>query len=250
MRLVHGRPDWVRATTLQDIRDVFGNIPQVGMGELAARLGAISFFERRGEVIFMDDFEDSTFKWLTDATGTTWSVARSNASALNGNFSVKLTTDAAPTTFVAIEKYLHPSVLKRMGFEYSFAIGSNIDSIYNLFNIYTKTTRYKALLSYTPQTQKLIVTDHYLGSKIIATNVDLREHDLTYHTWKMVVDLETGKYVRLYLNGEYYDLSQWTLPFTPGDYTPDMYLIIYIINYSTGNHYVYVDNVVITQNEP
>lgn len=245
----HGRPDWIRSTTLQDVRDVFGNIPEVSMGELAARLGSINYFERRGEVVFMDDFEDSTLKWEVTGTGTDHSEVRSNATARSKNYSMKLTTGNAGGNIALMKHYHYMPKLKRLGFEYSFALGSDITLLYNLIYLYTKTAEYIVWMQYAPQSNRLQIVDVNNDIINVATSLDLKEGDLLFHTWKIVVDLDTEKYVRILLNDTEYDVSASFLKKTLGSYTPHMYLYIGVLNYASGNHYAYIDDVIFTQNE-
>lgn len=248
--MVHGRPDWVRTTTLQDIRDVFGNIPQVSMGELAARLGSIDIFDRRGEVVFLDNFDSPTLKWEKDFPDSVGEIIRTNESALHGDYSIKMTTGPESAHQVRMRKYHYLPVRKRIGVEYSFALGAGYCTIFSSFVLYTTTAKYDPRVWYKDITSELFLYDRDLGSVLFPEKVNLREDDFTYNTWKLVVDLDTEKYVRLLLNDIEYDLSAYSLPKSENSYSPYMYLSIYVINTAAGAHYAYIDSVIFTQNEP
>ena len=235
---------------LTDPEDVFGNPSYMGAAELAARLGSVDIFDRRGEVVFLDNFDSPTLKWETGGTVTNLEVVRSIESALHGDYSVKLTTGDETLDTARIKKYHYLPVLKRIGMEYSFALGSGLAAVISSFGFYTKTTYYTPNVWYDVTYDKLSLEDAIEGTVDIATGIVLRENDQTYHTWKVVVDLDTEKYVRILLNDEEHDVSDYSLPKTTGSYTPHMFLYIYAINKTAGNHYIYVDNAIFTQNEP
>lgn len=248
--MTHGRPDWVRATTLQDVRDVFGNIPEVGMGELAARLGSINLFERRGEVIFMDDFEDSTVKWTKSGAGVDPTALRSITTARTRNYSYKVITSAEVGNWTDVTHYHRLPPSTRLGFEFSFALGSSLTYVWSRLYLDSKTDRYWGQLEYNPPSKLLrisIGTDTWVN---LETDFELWEKDNIFHTWKLVIDYETKKYVRAYLNDKSYDLSAYALRHTSDTYTPAMYLNARIANAASGKHYIYIDDVIATQNEP
>lgn len=249
--MVKGRPDWVRTTTLKDIRDVFGNIPEVSMGELAARLNSVNYFERRGEVVFLDDFEDSTLKWYADGVEAGWSVLRSNVTARDKNYSLKLTTGAQALDYVYARHNNYLPTSTRLGFENSFVLGSDIFAILTSLHFFDGTNEYYGQFEYLPPTDDLrikIGVDKYF---VLETDLDLKEEDYTFHTWKLVVDLKEGKYVRGFLNNKEYNLSAHDLLIDESpDIAPYMYVMLYVINYHAGAVYAYIDNVIYTQNEP
>lgn len=248
--MVRGKPDWTRVTTLQDIRDVFGNIPEVSMGELAARLGSITIFERRGEVLFMDTFEDSTLKWEKGGVGKE-TIVRSNVTAKSGNYSLKLLTEAGYGASASIKRYRPLPATKRFGYEYSFALGSGIWHVYNVVVIYTADKAYVATLRYDPESNDLVIdAGGGVGDVIIDSDLDLKESDFIFHTWKIVFDFETGKYVRVFCNSKEYAVSAYELvTSTAGPFTPQMYVYTEVFTLDESV-YIYVDDIILTQNEP
>lgn len=235
---------------LTDPEDVFGNPNYIGAGELAARLGSIRTFEKRGETVFMDDFEASTLKWETGGLGEE-TILRSNKTTKSGDFSLKLLTGAEPLDSAYIIHALPLPTSNRFGFEYSFALGSGIYSIYNMIRIYTADTRYTATVAYLPGSNSLILkAGGGVGEVELDDDLDLIENDFIFHTWKIVLDFETGKYVRIFCNHKEYDVSAYELETaTAGPYTPYMYIYVPIFT-DNGSVYVYVDDIILTQNEP
>lgn len=250
MKKTHGRPDWVRVTTLQDIRDVFGNIPEVSMGELATRMGSISSFERRGEIVYMNDFEDSTLKWVTGGMGTPRSVERSIGGARNSNYSVKMITGPGVEDYVYMLHYLPLPTNTRLGFEFSFAPSSNMDRLYADLVIFDGSKQSYGEFEYLGHLNDLKVQigpDSYVT---LETNINLRQYDRLFSTVKLVVDYKTKKYVRLFLNNKEYDLSDYDMVIEDSIASPHLYFSIALENLNVGSCFVYIDDVIFTQNEP
>ncbi|GAG14536.1 unnamed protein product, partial [marine sediment metagenome] len=100
------------------------------MGELAARQGSIVTFDRRGNVIWYDDFESSLNKWLLYDLGVGAAVVESNEAARNGLVSCKVTTSAVLGQYSGIRHDHMIPVLSKLGFEISAAHENNILDIY------------------------------------------------------------------------------------------------------------------------
>ncbi len=235
---------------LTDPEDVFGNPNYIGAGELAARLGSIKSFDKRGEILFMDDFEDTTLKWEVDGSGTGWAVARSNAFAKTKDYSMKLTAGNAEDNAAYMDHYHYFPVKKSIGAELSFALGSDLKIIETTLHLYSGAYYYAASCRYWPQLDKLYVEHAPSGWVEVASDVDLYEHDNLFHALKIVIDLDTEKWVRVMLNDVEYDVSAESIWKATNTTTPYLFNRIQLYNNAAGNHYAYIDDVVLTQNEP
>jgi len=242
--MVHGFPDWGvtagKKTTYQ-LKD---------MAELAVRLGSIVNSDRLGDVVWMDDFEASTLKWETYGTGTGNAQALSTETAKNGSQSCKLTTGNAQYNEARITHYSPMPVLGNIGAEMSFAIGAEIYAIVLYLRVYDGAYRNQTVIWIDPQNNELKYMDKNGAYQVFATGVDLYENDLMFHTAKLVVDFSAGYYIRFRLNNATYDLSAFQIEKSTSAILPRMDCIISVYNNSAGNHYVYIDDVIFTQNEP
>ena len=241
--MVHGAPDWKhtsgRKTTFQ-LRD---------MGEAAVRLGSIVNFDRVGDVVWYDDFEASTLKWHVGGNGAGYSVELSNESAKSGSQSLKLVTGSTDARSVDIVRSSAQPVLSNWGMQYSFAIGANIASIDTTMITYLPGKYLEGEIRYRPQDNILQYLDTDANWITFATGVDLFEHDFTYHTLKLVVDLEHAEYIRCRVNEKTYDLAGIAMRVVATSFTPGLVYGITVCSATEENNYVYVDDVVITQNE-
>ncbi|MCK4815310.1 hypothetical protein KA005_06035 [bacterium] len=238
------------AMVITDPVDMFGNRTYVGAGELAARLGSINTFERRGNVMLMDNFEESTLKWVPLGTGTGNTQLRSNITAQKGSYSVKLTTGNAEDNYSAITCYTYMPIKKRIGAEISFALGSEIKKFYLRFRAFDGTYLFQCDALYEPQASVFYVYDDVGQWQSVVASLSLKEYDFLFHTLKMVFDLDTEKWIRTVIDNVKYDISTIGLWKHNQPTTPYARSEIQVYNNSVGNHYAYVDNFIITQNEP
>lgn len=228
------------------------NLTPEGMplAELAARLGSIVTFDRRGDVIWLDDFEDNIDKWYQLATGTGAAIALSTGAARNGAKSAKLTTGDAVGNGSYIARYLPYPALSKIGLEFSFALGSDIDYIWLYMRLYDGTQRHTGEIRYNAQSDTLEYTDS-AGSQItLASSLDLAELDHMFHTVKLVIDYTDNTFARLILDNVEHDMTGFGLRSISDTPAPRLELAMGIVNNATGNHYAYVDDAIITQNEP
>ena len=242
------------AVVLQGATNIFGDRTYIDNSEIAARLGSINTYERRGNIIMQDNFEAPTFKWEATLSGVGAAVIRSIASSFCENYSMKVITgDGSGDTTYATRK-LHIPPLGIFGAEYSFTVGDKIARISNILRAYLGEFEdyYQMQCAFYPQTHCLNI---YTGAGAwtnLTSTLYLREDDMLYHTWKLVGDFSTGYYKRLYLNDTEYDISDYQMyTISASGQIPSLYEIIEVMNYTTAsNHYCYFDNVIITQNEP
>ncbi len=240
----HGYPDYGVGAPIQTVYTM------LDMGELAARLGSILTFDRRGNILFFDNFEDSLNHWRLvseDATGT---AEITNAYARRGAFSVKVVTPVTSGYFVGLEHFEPIPPITSVGFEFSFTI---------------QETRYILELETTLDTGK-----HRHIAKVqyydIASQLEYWGQDDNYHamlpiftiyplvgawnTLKLVVDYTTFTYKRLLFNS-------YVLPIAGVEYrhydfpaTPRLYTRIRLFTKTAAIKTIYIDDVIITQNEP
>lgn len=247
-----GRPDNLskNMSFTTDPTDIWGNIVSLGNAELAARLGSINTYDRRGDTLWMDDFEAATLKWPIDGDGTGWGVALSTTYARNGGQSVKLVTGDEDGDSTQILKYVPLPRLSTLGFELSFTANENMKEYYFRMVIFTGTRGQAAMIYYYPQTNTLVLIDEKEDPQPIATIRPLIPLAGLFHTFKMVVDYKTKKFLRCMLDNVEYDISSYSYPDVSDPTFPHVLLSIQVMTNVASNQTAYVDDVIITQNEP
>ena len=219
--------------------------------EVAARLGSISTFDRRGEVIWFDDFEDNIAKWTISYSAGAGTVALSNAAARNGAQSAKMVTGATTSDDIIITRWLtYPFTKTKIGYEQSFCFQSVFTSYFQLSLLILTGSRYVlGSIRYNPITPTLEYQTTS-GAWVSLTAVSLAAANTLFHTMKLVIDPYSEKYVRLILDANVYDLSAISLYAMGSSLTASMSLAFTFATLSANSRACYVDDAIVTQNEP
>ncbi len=220
------------------------------MAELAARLkGCVNTYDRRGNVVWWDDFEDNINKWeVQNYAGST--VALSSDTARNGAKSGKLTTDAVLAAKAGIAIY-RPAIPRG-------GIGAEIS-----FNFYTQPNRLDLELSWYTGTRVYIgrVRIYDLSGNVdILKSSGAQETVITqglissnlgaFYTVKLVIDAVNYKYKRLLFGSYEVDLSDYPLYNTSSPNTAQIRCEVLNVAGADLASSTYVDDFILTQNEP
>jgi len=240
----HGGPDYgvyAGKRTIYGLHD---------MAELAARLGSIVTYDRRGDVVLLEDFEGAAGRWRNWQFGNLYNGAISAENARSGSFSYKLPLPAGAISWGFIDTSIPLPVLGNMGVEFSFA---GIDDIkYVTLELYS----WDGAKYYYPYVEvhfvnkTLKVCDETYTLVTIDADLPLFDWYNCWHTLKVVYDSENGKYKRLLIDGKAYDLSSYGLYWEADTERPALELVITAKNNTVLAQEIYFDDVIITQNEP
>ncbi|GAH53184.1 unnamed protein product, partial [marine sediment metagenome] len=185
--MAHGQPDfgiYAAKKTVSGLAD---------LGELAARLGSIVTFDRRGDIVWFDDFEGEVDKWYQEPSGTDAAIVVSPDAARNGSFSAKLTTGDEVNDFATIIHYLPYPVTSRVGFEISFNVENDLSELIFSQRLYDGSYEHYARLRYLPATDVLQYLDSEAEWQDLVTGLVLWAATYAFHTVKLVIDLDTHK---------------------------------------------------------
>lgn len=227
------------------------SIEAINRAELAARLGSIVTFDRRGDVVLLDSFEGGLAGWEPTSYGEGGSAVQSSVRARTGAFSCLLTAGSDDYHSAAISRWMPYLSLSSFGFEFSFTHQNPFDYLVLEVFFYDHDFYYKYGIRYIPSEEKLQYVDEVGGFyQDLATGVKLLSSEYLFNTWKMVVDTVGVKYKRLLLNNLSYDLSAipaYKLASAPPTY---QHFDIYLEGREGENDKAYIDDVIVTQNEP
>jgi hypothetical protein len=232
-------------------RDVKIGPQKHGIEELAARTGSIVTHDRRGEVIYTDDFESSLLKWETGTSGTGASAALSTAAARNGGQSVLLTGGSDTGLSAEIIKYWPLPIPTKLGTSIGIARGAtNFDHITIRTLIEDGTNTLEFAIRYSLTDLELLYLNSSNAYVAFATDVRLQERSNLFHSFKLVTDKNSQMYVRAIVNETEYNLSAHAGRVQSAANPPEWQTLITLISTSGDNSTAYVDDFILTQNEP
>lgn len=229
-----------------------------GVEELANRIifNTPMTFDQRGQLLWADNFEDNINKWIQEISGASGAIALSTEEARSGAKSCKLTVGPGFDFGTQITHGFPPPIFSKFGFEYSFTVlFKTTGKVFISSGIQIGPPSY---LSYVGVVEYRFAEQvfRYLNSDFeyitfATTPLDSLEHG--FHTWKLVIDCASKKYVRVIIDNEVTDLSSYLLP---SETKPPTYLAILwvragLVTTTPGDVLSnYVDDAIITQNEP
>lgn len=240
----HGTPDWgltAGQVTVYQLTD---------MAELAVRLGSIVTHDRRGDVIWLDNFEDGLGKWDSSSSGAGAGVGLSSARARSGWLSALLTAGSDGSRYAEIYRGFNLPVLSRLGVEISFNVPVAFESLVLQLHVLDGSTRYRFEVTYDDANNRLDRLNDAGGLTTVASSVILAGWGKMFHTLKLVGDLTTGKYQRLILNDATYDLSDGAAFSSADAGAARLEMTLRVTGRSAQNDTVHIDDVIVTQNEP
>lgn len=240
----HGTPDWAEMAPRST---VYGGI---ALDELAARLGSSVTHDRRGDVVWLEGFEDGVEKWALKGSGLEQKLEWSPHHARSGAFSALLISDSTGEHFASLTKILPLPVLGKMGLEASWAFEDRIESIHFRLSVYDGVhhTLYQINYERVEERSRYVTTGGAGGD--VVTDLKLHPSYILSHTFKMVVDLFAGKYVRAIINESEYPLLGIDAWRSDNEEEPRLEVEIKLTSVLGSNYRVYVDDVIVTQNEP
>lgn len=240
----HGAPDFYRYR-----RDSV-TYPLEDLAELAVRLGTPHSFDRRGDIIWFDDFSGQFPGWTRTALGPAAGIAISPEWALTGGYSIGLTSSTTAGLATYILRRLAYPVLSRIGLEVAFTLNPDHDYLEFDLALFDGVNRdyTSVILDYV--NTRLRYLDVAGNPQTIVDGLNLSTDPGHFHIIKMVVDFVNNWYVRVIFNNVSYDLTG-TL-YNIAGWAPSPHLRVTIGAYSQAatNPTTYIDRVIVTQDEP
>ncbi len=243
--MAHGHPDYGVGSPLQTVHT------STDIAELAARLGSPDTFDRRGNVLWMDDFEGGIEKWEFGSVPAGGSLVWSSDSSKTGRFCAKMTAVASDGGVSQMTCRLAYPVTTRLGFEVAFSLPVEDLALISLqLQLFLGGVGHLAQLSYYGATHTLVYMDKVLREVPLTPPVELGTYRIFFHVMKVVIDIETSEYVRAVLDNHEWDLAGGKLD----DYmAPDFDELVGVFGLLVDTDeepHVLVDNCIITMNEP
>ncbi len=219
------------------------------LGELAARLGAIHTYDRRGYIVYQDDFAHGAGRWTVATSGTGAEVIVSATYPLRLPYCLKLIGGSTSGFSAEVRNFLGDLDPGKIGFEASVAFITDFDEF--RIGIETKeggdVKRGYILLSDTDQ--KIYYYDDGADYQELGDLPDVTIAQGRYHSMKLVLDFATGYYVRFLLGDIPYDLSPYPFEVFADSTAKQTKVTLKFKSRSGENDYCLVDCVIVTQSE-
>ena len=242
--MVHGNPDWGISSTKSTIFRVDD------VGEAAVRLGSIVSYDRRGDVLWFDDFEDGLVKVVASTNGTGAAITAHTTEAHRGAACVSLIGGSDGGAFASIVKHVPFPVLSAFGVEAHIRKVDSPLSIHIFADVFDGTLAHRFQMRLLTSGGLLQLSTDDTTFVTIADPVVLGQQASAFHAIKLVFDPRTNLYVRLLINDTERDISATGT--TPDSSGTSGALVggVGVISNPVDNDELLVDDLIFTQNEP
>lgn len=240
----HGTPDWGLVGPKETVYGLDD------LAEHAVRLGTPHLWDRRGDGVWMSDFREGLGDVGTRVGGGAGgSVVLHTVNARQGAYCVKLTTDDLDLE-AALVKHLPYPVFSRLGIEITFGCGGWNDYIEVIGDLRDAVGTWLPEVRWDPTGGTIICRIGLAAWHTMTTTQMAYAFDPCSNSLKMVFDVSLGTYVRVIANDVLYGLTAQPLYHDPAVGTPHFAARVGQHADPGRNAVIYMDNFIVTQNEP
>jgi len=235
---------------LTDPEDVFGNPNYMGAAELAVRLGSIVNFDRRGSLIWQDDFEGSGLNWTVASTPAGGTAALDTGEAVSGLKSCKVVTPAGNQEYTSITKGFAYPIGSQIGAEIAFLPDADLLWLQLHLCVFDGTNKYESFVRVYPDEVYVNIYTANSGWVSLTPTNKMYIGKKTWYKLKLVIDYVNKTNVRVLYNDQVYNTTTYTLRSSADASNPHIHVEIKCVCDSGGASTDYLDNFILTQNEP
>jgi len=239
----HGQRDWSNIGADEVVHGL------ADMGELAARMGSPVTFNREGSILLIETFEHGHGRWELAGIAP-YTIEISSEWSRYGAYSLKFDVAAAFGKYALVDTYFPFPVLGKYGVEFSTRFNSHIYMIFVDLRFYDGAHRQNYWLYLYPIDEQLKVYNRSVGAVTVADPFVISTGGAIWHTLKLVVDIKNQYFQRVIIDDAEYDLTAYRPTLVANTGAPHAVLRLQFYGYDTGAGIVYVDDVLITLNEP
>lgn len=222
----------------------------VDSGELAARLGALSRYDRLGDVLLLEDWSGDLGAWEPETDGLGASVAVTNERKASGSFSLKLTGGSNLTRLAGLTGRLPVPYSVKTGIEWAWTIDDDVEYAHALATIYTGAYVLKFGVKYTKATEQNAYYNPADGWTDIGPPVHPYFSSYNFVVVKFTFDISTGKYSRFLVPPMTFPIEGLSGYVWPDAVSyPRMELNGRIVSDAGKNAVSYLDSFIITTND-
>lgn len=241
--MAHGLPDF--GPTASKTRLYAG----VDMAELAARLGAAPRYDRLGDVVFFENFEDGIDFWEVETDGTGAAVEWVSNRHVTGGFSCKLTAGSDGDMYAGIRGRFPVPFSVLYGWELAWTEHADMDYAIVRTDVYTGVY----LISFAIKVDVVNQYNYYLNSAGGWTQILPQAiaylNDYNFVNAKLTFDIATQKYSRFLVTPTTYDIAGKSGLVALNAGRPRMEIFGRIYSTPGNNAYSYIDSLILTAND-
>jgi len=242
--MAHGAPDY------SDVRKE-GLVYRIDdMAELAARLGSLLTYDRRGDIFWSYGFDDGIGDFTELALGAGAEVTLNNTYFHNPPFSLNLTSGAAVGNLTRISRLFPVPYDLAMGFAVAVRPTATTDTCEINVMHYTGEVLWYTLLIVDFANGKITIRTDETDPLTITSDVAYLSSSFVFNHLKLVVNLADHSLVRFSLNNNVYSLDGYTMRSEASATAERIYLDIVNKNTAALSTDLYVDNIILTTAEP
>lgn len=220
------------------------------MSELAVRLGALSWFDRMGNVLMQEGFQNGLTNWGFSSTPAASTPVVSAEYYSTVPYSVKLLTTIAGAGYSGIHRSFPFPYVSNFGVELHFKALIPFQFLHWTMTFSDGANRHRVMVRVNYQDLKLELLDASDVYQEIGTLRVVLGASSPFHVIKCTVDLLNSTYIRLLLDGEDYDVSAITIKKRVLSSNPYLYMEIIMTPVFETEPEVWIDNIIFTTDEP
>lgn len=239
----HGQRDWSNIGAEKTVHGL------MDVGELAARLGSPVTFNREGYVLLMDTFEYGHSRWSLNGIDP-YEAEISAEWSRYGAYSLKFSVAADAGKYALMDSTFPYPVAGKYGVEFSTRVDTHISLIHVDLRFYDGVVRQKYLFYLHPINEQLYIWDRDEAYTVIVDPLPISAEGQLWHTIKVVVDMESQYFQRIIVDNAEYDLSDYRPTLFSTTVAPYASIRLQFYGHGSGAGTAYVDDVILTQNEP
>jgi len=230
--------------------NIFGTTPYIGNAELAVRLGSISYWSRTGAIVMQESFQFGIDRWETIVGDPSGSFELTSEAFRSNGYACKIAATAVATSasHMVMKRYTrHGSYKGKVGLEFHVSGAPIQGQLEVSFHVYDGTELLKydfqwdfegGYLNYRNSAGDWIHT-----GKGASWTVDKRD----WHSIKIVGDTENKKYVGIWFDDMYADLSGIDVYREASPGNPQIEMRIEVIRDMGDDPYtMYIDDIILT----
>lgn len=242
-----GQPDY----GMYQVKEVGATLAD--MADLAVRLGSIVEYDRRGDVIFLDDYESPVPKFYK-ATVAAHSAELNSDYARSGAQCLRFLTDGGAADTAAARYWIAPLIKGKHGIKISLSFVDMYThrSRYHIFtHIEDGSYWYYIGIRIIPKDRTIEYINSAGNWEIFETSfIFATQHAEEFHNIKFVFDLDNGIYQRLLIDTLTWDLSSLSCKKVESVATPFNQVTFEFKDLVGHVFNIYQDDFVYTINEP